>query len=85
MPSDLQSILWDDLTKAQSRIDRALSALRSLEQAIQAGSVDQPTHQDSQRLNRLMVLADLLYAEIHPWTHELTSPRNNGLRPASAD
>ncbi len=83
MQADLHSILWEDLTEAQSRIHKTLAALQTLEQAIQDGNIDQPTHQDSKHLNRLMVLADLLYAEIRPWADELL-PRNTNttLRPA---
>jgi hypothetical protein len=84
MTPDLHSILWEDLSEAQSRIGKTLAALQKLEHAIEEGQVDQPTHQDSNRLNRLMVLADLLYAEIRPWTEELlpTPRNNNGLHPA---
>lgn len=83
MHSSVESILWEDLSEVQSRIDKALAVLRALEHAIQEGKVDQPTHQDSKRINRLMVLADLLYAELRPWTEELV-PSNNGRRPASS-
>ncbi len=60
----LHSIFWEDLDNAQTRIQQAMTALQSLQNAIQTGQIDQPTRQDSKRLNRLMVLAELLYAEI---------------------
>ncbi|MBI5958382.1 MAG: hypothetical protein HY866_06600 [Chloroflexi bacterium] len=85
MQPDLHSILWEDLSEAQSRLDKALDVLQSLYRAIEEGKVDQPTHQDSTRLNRLMVLADLLYAEIRPWADELlpNRPTNNNLHQAA--
>ncbi|MGQ9851263.1 MAG: hypothetical protein ACUVSU_14550 [Aggregatilineaceae bacterium] len=83
MHGSVESILWEDLSEVQSRIGKALAVLQALEHAIQEGKVDQPTHQDSKRINRLMVLADLLYAELRPWTEELVSS-NNGHRPASS-
>jgi hypothetical protein len=75
MQGDLYSILWEDLTEAESRIVKALDVLRQLQHAIEKGQIDQPDHQDSNRLNRLMVLADLLYAETRPWTEELSPAR----------
>jgi hypothetical protein len=83
--TSLSSILWEDLTEAQSRIGKALSALQALQRAIEEGLVDQPTHQDSKRLNRLMVLAELLYSEIRPWTSELTAGANPNGRRSTAD
>lgn len=83
MPTDLQAILWEDLGEAQARLRKTLAALQALQHAIQDGKIDQPTHQDSTRLNRLMVLADLLYAEIRPWTADLIAAArasNPGLR-----
>lgn len=83
MHGSVESILWEDLSEVQSRIGKALAVLQALEHAIQEGKVDQPTHQDSKRINRLIVLADLLYAELRPWTEELIAS-NNGHRPASS-
>ena len=85
METSLSSILWEDLSEAQSRIGKALSALQALQHAIEEGVVDQPTHQDSKRLNRLMVLAELLYSEIRPWTSELAARTNPGGRRSTAD
>lgn len=81
----MSSILWEDLSEAQSRIGKALSALQTLQRAIEEGLVDQPTHQDSKRLNRLMVLAELLYSEIRPWTSELAARTNPSGRRSTAD
>jgi hypothetical protein len=81
MHSDLQNVLWEDLTNAQARLDRIADMLRAIHQRIEEANIDQPTRQDSKRLNRLTVLADLLYAEIIPWASELTEtalPRKNG-------
>lgn len=77
----LHSIFWEDLDNAQTRIQQAMTALQSLQNAIQTGQIDQPTRQDSKRLNRLMVLAELLYAEIRPWNDALppaAQPGSNG-------
>jgi hypothetical protein len=82
MHPDLQSILWEDLHEAKARLNKAMDVLQSLYSAIEEGQVDQPTHQDSARLNRLIVLADLLYTEIRPWAEELL-PNNASLRPAA--
>ena len=84
MQGAIESILWEDLSEAQSRIGKTLAVLQKLEHAIQEGQIDQPTHQDSKRLNRLMVLADLLYAEIRPWTDELVPGSNGRLAAGSA-
>lgn len=71
MEGDLQSsILWEDLSEVQARIEKALTTLQNLQDAIQNGRIGQPTRQDSKRLNRLMVLAELLYSETRPWTDE---------------
>jgi len=84
MTGDLYSILWEDLAEAEGRILKVLSALRELQHAIEQGQIDQPDRQDSNRLNRLMVLADLLYAETRPWTDEITGGPNPGQAPAGA-
>jgi hypothetical protein len=83
--TSMSSILWEDLGEAQSRIGKALSALQALQHAIEEGVVDEPTHQDSKRLNRLMVLAELLYSEIRPWTNELVAKANPNGRRSPAD
>jgi hypothetical protein len=67
--SDL--FLWEDLQDIEEKTHKALDALRGLEQAIRAGTVRHPTREDSSRLNRLLVLAELLYSEARPWIDEL--------------
>jgi hypothetical protein len=71
MNGDLKSLLWSDLAEVQARLDKTLATLRALQNAIETGVVDQPSRQDSNRLNRLMVLAELLCSEVAPWTNEL--------------
>ena len=71
MPNDLKSVLWSDLVQVQAQIDKTLATLHALQSAIDNGAVDQPSRQDSKRLNRLMVLADLLYSEVNPWNEKL--------------
>jgi hypothetical protein len=80
MQSDLQSsILWEDLSEVQARIEKVLVTLQTLQHAIEEGEIGQPTRQDSKRLNRLVVLADLLYAETRPWSEETEMvPGKNG-------
>jgi hypothetical protein len=84
MTGDLYSILWEDLAEAEGRILKVLSVLRELQHAVEQGQIDQPDRQDSNRLNRLMVLADLLYAETRPWTDEITGGQNPSQSPAGA-
>lgn len=67
---DLYNVLWEDLSTAKNRVQQTLTALQALQRAIEEGQIDQPTRQDSKRLNRLAVLADLLYGEIQPWADE---------------
>jgi hypothetical protein len=82
MQGDLQSsVLWEDLSEIETRIEKTLATLQSLQLAIEEGHVGQPTRQDSKRLNRLMVLAELLYSETRSWSGEpnLTAvPGRNG-------
>jgi hypothetical protein len=71
MQSDLQSfVLWEDLSEIEARIEKTLATLQSLQHAIEEGLVGQPTRQDSKRLNRLVVLAELLYNESRSWPGE---------------
>jgi hypothetical protein len=88
MQSDLQSsVLWEDLSEVQARIERALVTLQNLQRTIEAGGIGQPTRQDSKRLNRLVVLAELLYAETLPWIEEaveVARPGKNGRFPSAA-
>lgn len=69
MRTDL--VLWEDLDDIQARTQRALDLLQQITHAIDSGRIDQPTRQDSKRLNRLLALAELLHAEIDRWTGEL--------------
>jgi hypothetical protein len=82
MQSDLQSsVLWEDLSDIEARIEKTLATLQSLQHAIEEGRVGQPTRQDSKRLNRLVVLAELLYTETRSWSGEpnvTTVPGRNG-------
>jgi hypothetical protein len=82
MQSDLQSsVLWEDLTEIQARIEKTLTTLQSLQRAIEEGRTGQPTRQDSKRLNRLVVLAELLYSETRSWSGEpgmAPAPGRNG-------
>lgn len=81
MPSDLKSVLWSDLADVQAQVNKTLATLHALQRAIDEGSIDQPSRQDSKRLNRLMVLADLLYSEVNPWNETL----NLALLPANGN
>jgi hypothetical protein len=72
MQSDLQSfVLWEDLSEIEARIEKTLATLQSLQHAIEEGLVGQPTRQDSKHLNRLVVLAELLYNEARSWPGEI--------------
>jgi hypothetical protein len=88
MQSDLQSsVLWEDLSEIETRIEKTLATLQSLQRAIEEGRVGQPTRQDSKRLNRLMVLADLLYTETRSWSggpDAAAAPGRNGQMPSIA-
>ncbi len=88
MHGDIQSsFLWEDMNEVQSRLEKALATLQALQRAIQDGRMNQPTRQDSNRLNRLVVLAELLYSETRPWIEEHVEalpPGNNGQRPSPA-
>ncbi len=67
----LDAILWEDLNNVQGQTDKAIQALHRIRRAIQEGQIGQPTHEDSKRLDRLMVLAELLLNEIRGWTTDL--------------
>ena len=88
MQGDQQfSVLWEDLTEIEARIERTLATLQSLQRAIEDGRVGQPTRQDSKRLNRLVVLAELLYSETRSWSGgpgETAAPGRNGHMTSSA-
>lgn len=73
MQGDQQSsVLWEDLSEVCARLEKTSETLRALERAVQDGRIGQPTRQDSKRLNRLVVLAELLYTETRPWSDEKT-------------
>jgi hypothetical protein len=88
MQSDLQSsVLWEDLTEIEARIEKTLATLQSLRRAIEEGHVGQPTRQDSKRLNRLVVLAELLFSETRSWPDDpgvTAVPGKNGHIPSTA-
>jgi hypothetical protein len=69
MRTDL--VLWEDLDDIQARTQQALDLLQRITHAIETGRIDQPTRQDSKRLNRLLALAELMHAEIDRWSAEL--------------
>lgn len=71
MQGDLQSsVLWEDLSEIEARIEKTLTTLQSLQRAIEEGQVGQPTRQDSKRLTRLIVLSELIYNETRSWPFE---------------
>lgn len=63
-------LLWEDLGSVQRKAYQAAEMLQSIVNSINAGELDQPSRQDSQHLNRLMVLADLLNAELRTWADD---------------
>ena len=75
MQGDLQAFLWDDLGDVRARIQHVEAALRALQAAVDEGRVDQPSRQDSKRLNRLLVLAELLNSEVRPWIEQVLPSR----------
>lgn len=76
-------LLWEDLGLVCSKSHRANEILQAILDRVQQGQLDQPSRQDSQHLNRLIVLADLLCDELRSWANEIT-PRTkangNGTR-----
>ena len=78
MSSALNGILWEDLVSAQQRLRSSLAALEMLQSAVESGRLGEPTRLDSRRLNHLLVLAELLHAEIQPWMDEHIGVRRNG-------
>ncbi|MEW6579837.1 MAG: hypothetical protein AB1435_11655 [Chloroflexota bacterium] len=83
MSSTLNDILWEDLVNAQRQLRKCLDSLQTLQGAVEDGRLDDPTRLDSNRLNHLLVLAELLYAEIQPWVDERVGVRRNGHQPAN--
>ena len=69
-------LLWEDLGLVHTKAHRAYEMLQSIMVSIQEGH-DQPSRIDSQHMNRLMVLADLLCSELRDWSDDIT-PKNNG-------
>ena len=76
MQAGLDAVLWQDLADVQGQTSKAVDALQAIVHAIQEGKVGQPTPTDSRRLDRLMVLAELLYNEVNRWSTDLDIPRN---------
>jgi hypothetical protein len=85
MYAGLDSVLWEDLNNIQGQTHKAIEMLQVIVRAIQDGRIGQPTPQDSKRLDRLIVLAELLYAEINRWTDDLniSLPKNGKSSPAT--
>ncbi|MBN1681210.1 MAG: hypothetical protein JW966_13065 [Anaerolineae bacterium] len=71
MKSGLDIILWEDLNAVQTSAQHTLESLHKIMQVIEKGNMDQPNHEDSQRLNRLVVLAELMNREIGHWSVKL--------------
>lgn len=69
-------ILWEDLGLVQAKAHKAYEMLQSILQSISDGEIDQPSRQDSQHMNRLMVLADLLYSELRSWSDDMSAQHN---------
>lgn len=63
-------LLWEDLELVQRKAHQAYEMLQSIVNSVNAGELDQPSRQDSQHMNRLIVLADLLYAELRTWAED---------------
>lgn len=68
----LDVLLWEDLGSVQGQAHKAIEALQTIRRAIQEGQIGQPTYLDSKRLDRLVVLAELLYSEIRGWSDDIT-------------
>jgi hypothetical protein len=79
-----RELLWEDLKDILSRTQKALDALHAVECAITEGRIQQPNREDSDRLTRLLVLAELLHSELRPWSDavEVAAHGGNGKRPA---
>ncbi|NDJ78664.1 MAG: hypothetical protein GYB65_20635 [Chloroflexi bacterium] len=67
----MDTILWEDMQDVRHQAGKALDDLAAIWRAIEDGQVGLPSHQDSHRINRLMVLSDLLHTEIRGWLDEL--------------
>jgi hypothetical protein len=65
-----QDVLWEDLDMAHSKAHHAVEMLQALIQNVRDGQLDSPTRRDSQRLTRLLVIADLLCNELTTWSDE---------------
>ena len=86
MRSDLQAFLWADLSDVRARVQQIEAALQVLQAAIDEGRVDQPSREDSKRLNRLLVLAELVSSEVRPWVEQFAGAAltANGRGPAAS-
>ena len=64
-------LLWEDLGIVNQKAYQSYEMLQAILNKINEGTIGQPSRMDSQHLNRLMVLADLLYAELRTWAEDL--------------
>lgn len=65
-----QDVLWEDLDLVSNKAHEAVEMLQAMIQNVCDGQLDVPTRRDSQYLNRLMVIADLLCNELRSWSNE---------------
>ncbi len=65
-----QDVLWEDLGLVNNKTHEAVELLQTMIQNVRDGQLDVPTRRDSQHLNRLMVIADLLCNELRSWSDE---------------
>lgn len=73
--SGSSDLLWEDLGIVDQKAAQAYEMLQAILTKINEGKIGQPSRLDSQHLNRLMVLADLLYSELRNWADDL-APEN---------
>lgn len=71
MQSGLDSLLWEDLSAVENYTSRVCTTLENITIAIQNGIAGQPNREDSKRLNRLVVLTEMLTSEIETWAAEI--------------
>lgn len=63
-------VLWEDLGLVDRKARQAVEMLQTMIKHVSEGQSDSPTRRDSQRLTRLMVIADLLCNELSAWVDE---------------
>lgn len=80
MQSGLDSVLWEDLGEIENYTTRVCTTLETITSAIQDGIAGQPNREDSKRLNRLVVLTEMLTSEIEAWASEIEA-RHQELEP----